>query len=60
MNIDFLKELNLEMLIKIKKNTFDGRCYLNLERFLTTDIDTINYPLDALDDLLSSRDFSMQ
>ena len=57
MNTDFIKELNIEMLIKIKESTFDGRGYLNLERYLTTDIDTINYRLDALSDLLSARTF---
>jgi len=57
MNTDFIKELNIEMLIKIKESTFDGRGYLNLERYLTTDIDTINYRLDALSDLLSDRTF---
>lgn len=57
MNTDFIKELNIEMLIKIKENTFDGRGYLNLERYLTTDIDAINYRLDALGDLLSNRIF---
>ncbi|MGN0618790.1 MAG: hypothetical protein ACI4J7_07185 [Ruminiclostridium sp.] len=57
MNTDFLKELNIEMLIKLKENTFDGRGYLNLEHFLTTDIDIINYRLDALGDLLSDRAF---
>ncbi|MBQ8612848.1 MAG: hypothetical protein IJ416_01360 [Ruminiclostridium sp.] len=57
MNTDFIKELNIEMLIKIKESTFDGRGYLNLERYFTTDIDTINYRLDALSDLLSDRTF---
>ena len=57
MNTDFIKELNIEMLIKIKESTFDGRGYLNLERYLTTDTDTINYRLDALSDLLSDRTF---
>ena len=57
MNADFIKELNIEMLIKIKESTFDGHGYFNLERFLTTDIDTINYRLDALSDLLSDRTF---
>ena len=57
MNTEFIKELNIEMLIKIKESTFDGRGYLNLERYLTTDIDTINYRLDALSDLLSDRTF---
>ncbi len=57
MNTDFLKELNIEMLIKIKENTFNGRGYLSLERFFTTDIDVINYRLDALGDLLSDRTF---
>ncbi len=57
MNTEFLKELNVEMLIKIKENTFNGSGYLNPEHFLTTDIDVINYRLDALGDLLSDRNF---
>lgn len=57
MNTDFINELNIEMLIKIKETTFDGRGYLNIERFFTTDTDVINYRLDALGDLLSNRTF---
>ena len=51
----FLSELNIEALIKIKENSFNGRGYLNIEKFVTTDIDVINYRLDALGDLLENR-----
>ncbi len=53
----FLSELNIEALIKIKENSFNGHGYLNIENFVTTDIDVINYRLDALGDLLENRTF---
>ena len=60
MNNRFLSELNIEALIKIKENSFNGHGYLNIENFVTTDIDVINYRLDALGDLLENRTFFLR
>ena len=57
MNDGFLNELNIEALIRIKENSWNGRNYLDLSDMLTTDTDVINYRLDALGDLLEYRDF---
>lgn len=54
-NIDFLKELNIGSMIKIKENSWNGKDYINLERYLTDDINVINYRLDALTDLMENR-----
>ena len=54
-SISFLKELNIGLLIKIKENSWNGRDYINLESYLTDDLDTINYRLDALADLMENR-----
>ncbi len=54
-NIDFLKELNIEKMIRFKENSWNGKDYINLENFLTEDIDVINYRLDGLTDLLENR-----
>ena len=54
-NIGFLKELNIGLLIKIRENSWNGRDYINLESYLTDDLDTINYRLDALADLMENR-----
>ena len=54
-NVDFLKELNIVQLIKIKENSWNGRDFINLESYLTDDIDVINYRLDALTDLMENR-----
>ena len=54
-NLGFLKELNIGFLIKIKENSWNGRDYINLESYLTDDLDTINYRLDALADLMENR-----
>ncbi len=54
-NIDFLKELNIGSMIKIKENSWNGKDYINLESYLTDDINVINYRLDALTDLMENR-----
>lgn len=54
-NIDFLKELNVEKMIRFKENSWNGKDYINLENFLTENIDVINYRLDGLTDLLENR-----
>ena len=54
-NTDFLKELNIVQLIKIKENSWNGRDFINLESCLTDDINVINYRLDALTDLMENR-----
>ena len=51
----FLKELNIGLLIKIKENSWNGRDFINLENYLTDDIDVINYRLDALTDMMENR-----
>lgn len=56
MNDAFLSELNIEMLIRIKENSWNGRNYINLNELLTTDTEVINYRLDALGDLLDNRE----
>ena len=45
-NIDFLKELNVEKMIRFKENSWNGKDYINLENFLTENIDVINYLTD--------------
>ena len=57
MNDRFISELNLETLIRIKENSWNGRGSIDLRDMLTTDIDVINYRLDALGDLLDNRSF---
>lgn len=54
-NFDFLKELNVDRMIKFKENSWNGKDYINLENFLTDDINVINYRLDGLTDLLENR-----
>jgi len=57
MNDDFLSELNIEMLIRIKENSWNGRSYIDLRDMLTTDTAVISYRLDALGDLLDNKEF---
>lgn len=54
MNDDFLKELNISALIKIKENTWNGKDYLDIRKFITNDITIISYRLDALGDLVEN------
>lgn len=54
-NLAFIKELNVEKMIKFKDNSWNGKDYINLENFLTDDINVINYRLDGLTDLLENR-----
>ena len=56
MNSNILNELNVGMLIRIKENSWNGKDYINLENYLTDDINTINYRLDALTDLLENKE----
>lgn len=57
MNDSFLSELDLEILIRIKENSWNGRSYIKLSDMLTTDTQVISYRLAALEDLLQNRDF---
>ena len=52
MNTDFLSVLNIGSLIKIKDSSWNGRDFVELDKMLTTDINVINYRLDALTDLM--------
>lgn len=54
-NLSFIKELGIEKMIKFKENSWNGKDYINLENFLTDDINVINYRLDALTDLLENQ-----
>lgn len=55
MKTDFLTELNLYGLIKIRENSWNGKNYIELEKMLTDDINVINYRLDALGDLMADE-----
>lgn len=54
MNTDFLSVLNIGSLIKIRDSSWNGRDYVELDKMLTTDINVINYRLDALTDLMEN------
>lgn len=54
-NFNFIRELGIEKMVKFKENSWNGKDYINLENFLTDDINVINYRLDALTDLLENR-----
>ena len=54
MNTDFLSVLNIGSLIKIKDSSWNGRDFVELDKMLTTDINVINYRLDALTDLMEN------
>jgi len=54
MNSDFISELSLNALIRIKENSWNGKNYVELEKLLTDDINVINYRLDALTDLIEN------
>ncbi len=54
MNTNFINELNLAALIKIRENSWNGKNYIELDRMITNDTDVINYRLDALTDLMES------
>lgn len=54
-NLSFLKELGVDKMVKFRENSWNGKDYINLENFLTDDIEVINYRLDALTDLMENR-----
>lgn len=54
MNSNFISELSLNALIRIKENSWNGKNYVELEKLLTDDINVINYRLDALTDLIEN------
>ena len=54
MNSDFISELSLNALIRIKENSWNGKNYVELEKLLTDDINVINYRLDAMTDLIEN------
>lgn len=54
MNTDFVSELGLNALIRIKESSWNGKNYVELEKYFTDDINIINYRLDALTDLIEN------
>ncbi len=54
MNTEFLSQLAISALIKIKESSWNGKNFIELEKMLTTDTAIINYRLDALSDLMEN------
>ena len=54
-NYDFIKELQLESMIVLIKDSFRGIPNLKLEDFYTTDEEVLKYRLDVVEDLVQNK-----
>lgn len=53
----FIKELQLEMMVVLIKNSCRGDTNLNLEDYFTTDTEVLRYRLDVVEDMIEHRQF---
>lgn len=56
-NYDFVKELQLESLVVLVKDSYRGMANLKLQDFFTTDEEVLQYRLDIVDDMVRNREW---
>lgn len=52
---DFIKELQLEMMVVLIKNNYRGDMSLKLENYFTADAEVLKYRLDVVEDLVEHK-----